>query len=64
MSERRGAKLLNQAVLLRASETEFREFLPYLAQSVYGAHLYAKKERGPDTALFVIEASVRKLLPF
>lgn len=64
LADRRGKKLMTQAALLRAPEAEFREFLPYLAQSVYGAHLYAKKERGPDTALFVIEASVRKLMPF
>lgn len=64
MADRRGKKLLNQALLLRAPEAEFREFFRYLAQSVYGAHLYSKKERGSDTALFVIEASVRKLTAF
>ena len=64
MAARRGKNVFNHAVLLRAPEAEFREFFPYLAQSVYGAHLYGKKEGGSDTAVFVIEASVRKLSRF
>ncbi|MBI4375487.1 MAG: hypothetical protein HY549_03460 [Elusimicrobia bacterium] len=67
MSSRRGATLLHQGLVLRASESSLKESFPYLAQSVYGAHLYGKCSKAvgrPDTAMFVIEVMVKRLSDF
>lgn len=64
MVRKRGAAVFNSCLLVRAGEADLKSYFPTLAQSVYGAHIYAVKEKGPDTAFFTIEAVVRKLLPF
>lgn len=64
MSARQGATLLHRHIFTRASEANLRNYFPYLAQSVYGAHIYSTKEKSPDSALFLVEARVRRLLPF
>lgn len=64
MSQERGGTLLEHPLLSRSSEAELRGYFGYLAQSVLGAGGYARTDAGPDTALFLVEAVVRKLLPF
>lgn len=64
MAQKRGSHILYQHLFTRASESELRNYFPYLAQSVQGADIYSTDEKGPDTSLFLIEATVRKVLPF
>ena len=59
-----GGVLLEHPILLRASESDLRNYLPYLAQGVQSADLYSTREKGRDTAFFSIEAKVLKILPF
>lgn len=59
-----GELLLDHPLLVRARESELRGYLPYLAQCIAAAELYGVAEKGADTALFSIEASVVHLLSF
>lgn len=63
MAKKRGETLLNCELVLRASEAGLRERFPSLAQGIYGSHIYALREKKPDSGLFILEARVRKLLP-
>ncbi|MBI5240740.1 MAG: hypothetical protein HY926_09730 [Elusimicrobia bacterium] len=60
----RGQTLLWHYLFLRASESELRHYFPYLAQVVSGSEIYDTTEKGPDTSFLVVEASVRRLMPF
>ena len=64
MASKRGAVLLNQHLFTRASEAELRAYFPYMAQSVQGADIYSTMDKGPDTAFFLVETLVRRILPF
>lgn len=64
MTRRRGDQEMRQTLFLRASSPSLRQYYPYLAQTVLGAGVYADAESGPDTALYVVAASVRRLFPF
>lgn len=64
MSSRRGANLLDRHLFTRASEAELKAFFPYLLQSLHAADVATTTREGPDTAFFVVETTVRKLLPF
>lgn len=57
-------RLMEHPLLLRASESEFRRYFPFFAQSLGKAAQYATTSKGSDTALFLIEAGVLKILPF
>ena len=64
MAETQGAPLLHQHLFTRASESALRAYFPYLAQTVHGADVYSTSEKGPDTAFFLVEAVVRRIMPF
>lgn len=64
MAERRGRPLFFRALGLRAAESKLREHFLTLAQTVNGAHLYARREPGPDVCFVLIEARVRRLERF
>lgn len=64
MYRRGGETLFDHYLVLRASESELRNYYPYLAQCVSGGAVYDTVEKGPDTAVIVIEATVKRLMPF
>jgi hypothetical protein len=63
MAERRGKLELYEPMILRASTGALKSYFPYLTQSVLGADIYASAQRGPDTALYLIETLVHRLFP-
>ncbi len=63
MAARRGRRLLGRRLIVRGSEPDLRAVLLDLAQTVDGAHIYALRERGPDTGLFIVSASARRRVP-
>jgi hypothetical protein len=64
MSRRHGRDLFNHYLVLRGSESELRSYFPNLAQAVDGAAVYDTTEKGPDTAFLLVEAVVRRMMPF
>lgn len=64
LEETHGGRLMEHPLLLRASESEFSRYFQFFAQSLAKAAQYSTSSRGPDTALFLIEASVLKILSF
>lgn len=64
LEQNHGDRLMEQPLLLRASESEFSRYFPFFAQSLNKAAQYATTSKGPDTSLFLIEAGVLKILPF
>ncbi|MBI3553852.1 MAG: hypothetical protein HY077_15260 [Elusimicrobia bacterium] len=64
MARRRGGELISEhPVLTRCSESELRGYFPYLMNSLLAADHYTRTQAGPDTAFFLIELVVQKLLP-
>ncbi|MFH2203305.1 MAG: hypothetical protein ABIJ96_09345 [Elusimicrobiota bacterium] len=64
MGDRRGGIMMKQHLFTRASELELREYYPHLIQSVQAADVCTTDRKGPDTAFFLIETVVRKVMPF
>lgn len=64
MSRRDGKVLFDQYILVRASESEFKGYLPQLAQAVAGSEVYAATEGGEDTGFLLIESRVRRVMSF
>lgn len=64
MSRRDGKVLFDQYLLVRASESEFKGYLPQLAQAVAGSEVYAATESGGDTGFLLVESRVRRVMPF
>jgi hypothetical protein len=64
MERKRGQRMLDRHLFTRASEAEVKAFFPYLLQSLHAADVTTTTKPGPDTGFFVIETTVRKLLPF
>lgn len=64
MSDKFGEVLLQQHLFTRASEGALRGYFPYITQNVQGADVYSTQDKGPDTSFFLIEAIVRRVLPF
>lgn len=64
MARRHGEILFDHYLVLRASESEIRGYYPYFAQAVGGLGVYDTIDKGPDTAVLLVEATVRRLLPF
>lgn len=60
MAARRGSRILGRRVRIKGSEANLRAVFLDLAQTVNGAHLYAVREKGPDTGLFVVYAGARR----
>ncbi|MBI4375486.1 MAG: hypothetical protein HY549_03455 [Elusimicrobia bacterium] len=64
LEKSRGYRMMEHPLLIRASETEFRPYFSYFSQSLDKARQHATISGGGDTALFLIEGVVTKLLDF
>ncbi|MDD5301770.1 MAG: hypothetical protein PHS14_01570 [Elusimicrobia bacterium] len=64
MVERRGGPFGERLELVRASSSVMRQYMNALHRAVDEANLAATHAKGEDTALFLIEGRVRRLLPF
>ena len=64
MSEKRGGVAMKQHLFTRASEIELREYFPHLIQSVQAADVCTTDRKGADTAFFLVETVVKKIMPF
>ncbi|HAH06898.1 MAG TPA: hypothetical protein DCM05_10295 [Elusimicrobia bacterium] len=64
MRRHHGVTLFHQALFIRASESDVRQYYPYFAQCIAGGQIYNVTEKGPDSALLLFEGRVERLLPF
>ncbi|MBI4345207.1 MAG: hypothetical protein HY553_00020 [Elusimicrobia bacterium] len=64
MYAKRGKETGTRVELVRADESAMRRYFQVLAQTLDSANLYSRTTKGDDSGLFVIEASVKKVLPF
>lgn len=64
LARKGGTEVLDQKILLRASERELAAYLPRLRQALQGAGLFAVTSRGKDTALFLLETKGTRVLSF
>jgi len=64
MAKRRGGPFGERLELVRASSSVMRQYMSALHRAVDEANLAATHAKGEDTALFLIEGRVRRLLPF
>lgn len=64
LEKNHGERLMEQPLLLRASESEFSRYFPFFTQSLNKAAQYAVTSKGPDTSLFLVEAGVFKIISF
>lgn len=64
MQEAKGERIMCHHMLTRASEHELRTYCPQLIKAVQASDICSVDRKGDDTALFAIETTVRKLLPF
>jgi hypothetical protein len=64
MAKRKGKDLSERVELVRAEEGSIRGYVASLSEAVDSANTLATHEKGEATGLFLIEAKVRKLLPF
>lgn len=64
MAKRRGGPFGERLELVRASSSVMRQYMNALHRAVDEANLAATHSKGEDTALFLIEGRVRRLLHF
>lgn len=64
MARKKGKALSERVELVRAEEGSVRTYIASLSEAVDAANTLATHEKGDATGLFLIEAKVRKLLPF
>lgn len=64
MAAKRGGPFGERLELVRASSSVMRQYMNALHRAVDEANLAATHAKGEDTALFLIEGRVRRLLPF
>lgn len=64
MAAKQGHEVMRQHLFTRASEAELRDYFPHLIQSVQAADICTTDRHGPDTAFFLIESTVRKIMAF
>ncbi len=64
MASRTGVEEMFHGQFLRASSAALKQYYPFLAQAVVGCDVYSSPNKGADTAMFVVEARVRRLFPF
>lgn len=64
MARKRGGVDLHHEHFMRASASALRQYYPYLAQTLTGVEIYSEPRTGPDTAMFALELTVRRLFPF
>jgi DNA-binding transcriptional ArsR family regulator len=56
--------LFRYYTLMRAPEKEVLGYAPHLVEAIEGANVCATNEKGSDTAVTLIEATVRRLFPY
>lgn len=56
--------LFHYYTLMRASEKEIVGYAPHLVEAVEGANVCAQNTTGPDTAVTLVETTVRRLFPY
>ncbi|MBI3547708.1 MAG: hypothetical protein HY078_01525 [Elusimicrobia bacterium] len=56
--------VLRSAFFARAAESEVRQYAPFLLKALWGASVVATTKKAPDTAFFLMQVSIRKVLPF
>lgn len=64
MAAARGGVAMKQHLFTRASEAELREYYSHLIQSVQAADVCTTDRKGADTAFFLVETVVKKIMPF
>ncbi len=64
MAKRQGGPFGERLELVRASSSVMRQYMNALHRAVDEANLASTHTQGEDTALFLIEGRVRRLLPF
>jgi len=64
MAKRQGGPFGERLELVRASSSVMRQYMNALHRAVDEANLASTHSKGEDTALFLIEGRVRRLLPF
>ncbi|MBI2071086.1 MAG: hypothetical protein HYT79_10860 [Elusimicrobia bacterium] len=64
MQKKKGAFMFKRFALTRVPENALLNYLPYLSQAINGIGIYSVFDPAPDSALFVVEGTVRKLCPF
>jgi hypothetical protein len=64
MAEKKGGIAMKQHLFTRASEIELREYFPHLIQSVQAADVCTTDRKGADSAFFLVETVVKKVMPF
>ena len=60
----RGEVTVHHHVVLRASAAHMAQFKPLLHKALNGVGLFATTEAGPDTGLYVVTGTVRRLTAF
>lgn len=56
--------MLEHPLLIRASETDLRQYFAYLKRGMEPIRELSTRQQGPDTGLFAVELSLRKLFAF
>ncbi len=64
IEKRQGAELFNGGILMRAEEGAVRLAMRGLSDAIESAGAHSVTQKGEGTALFLLQARVRKLLPF
>lgn len=59
-----GRKMFLRQVIVRADETDFRNFFPLVDVNISTADAYATSERTEKSALFMVEGKITKLRDF
>lgn len=60
----RAKVLFHYYTLMRAPEREILGYTPHLVEAIDGSNICATNEKGPDTAVTVVETTVRRLFPY
>lgn len=61
LADGKGETVLRQLVVVRASAAELEHYKPLLLKTLQGVGIFATTEAGPDTALFAVDARVRRV---
>ncbi|MBI2069380.1 MAG: hypothetical protein HYT79_02160 [Elusimicrobia bacterium] len=62
--KKKGGTLFRRLAAFRASQAELTQYLPYLAQMVWGSEIYSTLDKKSDSGLFTVEATVKKIFDF
>ncbi len=61
MASKRGAVLRKSSWTVVSTPERLREVMPAVTRAVYGAHVYSRRDGGPDSGIFVADVTVRRL---